>query len=279
MGALTGRVAVVAGATRGAGRGIACMLGEAAATVYCTGRSIAGAPPTRGHYRGRPETIEETAAMVSARGGTGIALRTDHATDADVAALARRVTADHGRLDILIMNFWGDETPVPFATPFWQIPLSTAEATVNATLWPHVRTLQALVPLMRRDRTRPARRRALIVEVMDGPGLYYWSSLFFDLAATLRARLAYAVAEEVAPHGITAIGASPGYLRSELTLDRFGVTEANWRDAVARDANFAASETPFFLGRGLAALAADPDSGRRPATSTDPGTWRAKRRH
>ena len=110
--------------------------------------------------------------------------------------------------------------------------------------------------------TRPDRPRALIVEVMDGPGLYYRSSLFFDLAATLRARLAYAVAEEVAPHGITAIGASPGYLRSELTLDRFGVTEANWRDAVARDANFAASETPFFLGRGLAALAADPDSAR-----------------
>jgi NAD(P)-dependent dehydrogenase (short-subunit alcohol dehydrogenase family) len=152
--------------------------------------------------------------------------------------------------------------PVPFGKPFWQIPIADGQATIAATLWPHIRTLQALVPLMLPDRHGPDPPQRLLVEVMDGPGLDYRSSLFFDLAATLRARLAYAIAQELAPHGITALGVSPGYLRSELTLDRFGVTEDTWRDAIAQDANFAASETPFFLGRGLAALAADPASAR-----------------
>jgi NAD(P)-dependent dehydrogenase (short-subunit alcohol dehydrogenase family) len=259
---LRDRIAVVAGATRGAGRGIACMLGEAGAVVYCTGRSVTGSPPAAGHYRGRRETIEETAALVTARGGIGIAVRTDHARPDDVAALTAEIDRAHGRLDIVVMDFWGDESPVPFGTPFWEIALPAAQATIEATLWPHVRTLQALVPLLRRHRPRADRSRGLVVEVMDGPGLYYRTSLFFDLAATLRSRLAYAVAEELAPHGITAVGVSPGYLRSELTLERLGVTEANWRDAIPADANFAASETPSFLGRGIAALAADADSAR-----------------
>jgi NAD(P)-dependent dehydrogenase (short-subunit alcohol dehydrogenase family) len=259
MPSLSNCIAVVAGATRGAGRGIAHMLGEAGATVYCTGRSVAGSPPTIGHYRGRLETIEQTAALVSAQGGVGIAVRTDHASDEDVVRLAARIDREQGRLDILVLDFWGDEQPVPFGKAFWDVPLTVGQATIDATLWPHVRTLQALVPLLLRDRTRS---RGLVVEVVDGPALDYRASLFFDLAATLRSRLAYAVAEELAPHGVTALGVCPGYLRSELTLDRFGVTEANWRDAIAKDANFAASETPCFLGRGLAALAADPDSAR-----------------
>ena len=259
---LQDRIALVAGATRGAGRGIACMLGEAGATVYCTGRGVAGSPPLTGHYQGRRETIAETAAMVSARGGVGIAVRTDHARDDEVASLAATIERTHGRLDIVVMDFWGDESPVPFGAPFWEIPLAAGQATIDATLWPHVRTLQVLMPLLRRERPRPDRARGLVVEVMDSPGLYYRTSLFFDLAALLRSRLSYALAEELAPHGITAVGVSPGYLRSELTLERFGVTEANWRDAIIADANFAASETPFFLGRGIAALAADPDSAR-----------------
>jgi NAD(P)-dependent dehydrogenase (short-subunit alcohol dehydrogenase family) len=255
---LTDRIAVVAGATRGAGRGIACMLGEAGATVYCTGRSVAGRPPSSGHYAGRPETIEQTAERVTARGGRGLAVRVDHAAEPDVDALAERITEEHGRLDILVLDFWGDESPVPFGTPFWEIPIDRGRGTIDRTLWPHILTLQRLVPLMLRNR----RESGLIVEVADGPALYYRTSLFFDLAATLRARLAYAVAEELAPHGITTVAVTPGYLRTELALDGFGVSEANWREAGTRDPAFLSSESPHLLGRGIAALAADPDSAR-----------------
>jgi NAD(P)-dependent dehydrogenase (short-subunit alcohol dehydrogenase family) len=237
------------------------MLGEAGATVYCTGRSVAGQPPRTGHYAGRPETIEQTAAEVQRRGGQGIACRVDHANDAEVQALADRVRQEAGHLDILVLDFWGDEEPVPFGTPFWEIPLDRGRATIAKTLWPHVITLQHLVPLvLRAAETRPW--RPLVVEVTDGPTLTYRTSLFFDLASILRARLSYAVAEELAPHGITAVAVTPGYLRSELTLDRLGVTEATWREAVDRDPHFAASETPGLLGRGIAALAADPQASR-----------------
>jgi NAD(P)-dependent dehydrogenase (short-subunit alcohol dehydrogenase family) len=255
---LTNRIAVVAGATRGAGRGIACMLGEAGATVYCTGRSVSGRPPLSGPYAGRPETIEQTAEQVTARGGCGLAMRVDHASEADVKALAARIDRDHGRLDILVLDFWGDQSPVPFGTPFWDIPLAQGRATIDDTLWPHVVTLQCLVPLMLAPRADGS--RGLVVEVSDGPALLYRTSFFFDLAATLRARLAYAAAEELAAHGITALAVSPGYMRSERTLDLLGVTEENWRAGAAQDPNFLASETPYFIGRGIAALAADPGS-------------------
>jgi NAD(P)-dependent dehydrogenase (short-subunit alcohol dehydrogenase family) len=258
---LTDRVALVAGATRGAGRGIACMLGEAGALVYCTGRSVAGHPPPSGHYAGRPETIEQTAAQVAERGGRAVACRVDHGNEADVQTLADRLLTEQGRLDLLVLDFWGDEEPVPFGAPFWEIPLDAGRATIAKTLWPHVITLQRLVPLM----LRAAENRGwspLVIEVTDGPTLTYRTSLFFDLASTLRARLSYAIAEELAPHGITALAVTPGYLRSELTLDRFGVSEANWRDAVTRDRHFAASESPCLLGRGVAALAADPHASR-----------------
>ncbi|MGH7128885.1 MAG: SDR family NAD(P)-dependent oxidoreductase, partial [Planctomycetaceae bacterium] len=206
------------------------MLGEAGATVYCTGRSVAGRPPVSGHYAGRLETIEQTAEQVTARGGRGIAVRVDHAAEADVGALTDRITAEHGRLDILILDFWGDESPVPFGKPFWEIPLERGRATIDRTLWPHILTLQRLVPLMLPSRPDTP---GLIVEVADGPALYYKTSFFFDLASTLRARLAYAVAEELAPHGITAVAVTPGYLRTEYALDKLGVTESTWRDAAA----------------------------------------------
>lgn len=259
---LTKRVAVVAGATRGAGRGIACMLGEAGAIVYCTGRSIAGRPPVSGHYAGRPETIEQTAEQVTARGGQGLAVRVDHADPSDVRALAERVSGQHGRLDILIVDFWGDESPVPFGTPFWEIPIDDGRATIERTLWPHVLTLQQLVPVMLRSPSGADTPRGLIVEVTDGPALYYRTSLFFDLASMLRARLAYAAAEELAPHGITVVAVTPGYLRTELALDSRGVDESNWRKAGEADPGFLASESPCLLGRGIAALAADPRAAR-----------------
>ena len=257
---LIDRIAVVAGATRGAGRGIACVLGEAGATVYCTGRSVAGHPPASGAYAGRLETIEQTAAMVRGLGGEACAERVDHGDADQVAALADRIARAHGRIDILVLDFWGDEDPVPFGTPFWSIPLADGRRTIERTLWPHVITLQALTPLMRTPGRGPAPR--LIVEVGDSPALTYRTSLFFDLAAVLRARLAYAVAEELAPDGITVVGVSPGYLRTETSLDRFGVTEQTWREAAAQDPAFLESETPRFIGRAIAALAADPDSAR-----------------
>jgi NAD(P)-dependent dehydrogenase (short-subunit alcohol dehydrogenase family) len=258
---LIDRIAVVAGATRGAGRGVACMLGEAGATVYCTGRSVAGNPPATGAYAGRLETIEQTAAMVRERGGVGHAVRVDHGDPTQVAELVAQIDRVHGHLDILVLDFWGDDQPVPFGMPFWSIPIADGRQTIERTLWPHVITLQALVPLMRRAQTGAGVPR-LVVEVADGPSLVYRTSFFFDLAAMLRARLAYAAAEELAPDGITVIGVSPGYLRSEATLDRFGVTERTWREAATADPAFLESETPFYLGRAIVAVAADPDSAR-----------------
>ena len=233
---LANRIAVVAGATRGAGRGIAVMLGEAGATVYCTGRSVAGQPPREGHYNGRRETIEQTAAQVTEHGGRGIAVRVDHASEAEVGMLAARIANDEGALDILVLDFWGDEAP-------------------------HVLTLQLLTPLLLKS-AKNRSGRPLVVEVTDGPALYYRSSLFFDLAATLRARLAYAIAEELAAEGITAVAVTPGYLRTELALDAHGVSESNWRDGAATDSGWLTSESPSLLGRGIAALAADPQSKR-----------------
>jgi len=258
---LKDRVALVAGATRGAGRGIARMLGEAGAIVYCTGRSSrASGPPVSGFYAGRPETIEETAELVDAAGGAGIPVRVDHAREADVAALAARVAREQGRLDVLVVDFWGDEEPVPFGKPFWEQPLERGRATIERTFWPHVLTARALAPLLVSGRKRGPR---LLVEVTDGPDLRWRGSLFFDLAATLRVRLAWALARELDPRGVTALALTPGYLRSEATLDGFGVTEERWREAIRKDPDFAASESPCFVGRAVAALAADPRVARK----------------
>jgi NAD(P)-dependent dehydrogenase (short-subunit alcohol dehydrogenase family) len=257
---LTGRVALVAGATRGAGRGIARALGEAGATVYCTGRSTRSTGgPVAGVYAGRPERLEDTAALVDAAGGRGVAVRVDHAVAAEVDDLATVVRADHGRLDLLVMDFWGDCAPVAFGTPFWDIPLEAARTTIDGTLWPHVLTLRAMAPLLK---AAAGARPSLVVEVAEGVGLHYRGQLFYDLAAVLRLRLTYALAEELAPRGIAVVGVTPGYMRTELALDRFGVTEGTWRDAAGADAAWAESESTVFVGRCVAALAGDAKVGR-----------------
>lgn len=270
---LTTCVALVAGATRGAGRGIARMLGEAGATVYCTGRSDqASGAPASGVYAGRPERIEQTATLVDQAGGRGIAVRVDHASAADVEALGERVRAGHGRLDLLVMDFWGDYAPVPFGTPFRDIPISRARATIDGTLWSHVITLRALLPLLRRSgATGSTNTPPLVVEVADGTDLYYRGSLFYDLAAVLRLRLTYALAEELAPLGIAVVGVTPGYMRTEHALDAFGVTESAWRAAATADPGWLESESPAFVGRAVAALAADPEVGRRAGRTF--GSW------
>jgi NAD(P)-dependent dehydrogenase (short-subunit alcohol dehydrogenase family) len=250
---LTGRVAVVAGGTRGAGRGIAIELGAAGATVYVTGRSTRQARSPLD----RPETIEETAELVTAAGGSGIGLRVDHSRPEDVAALADRVRRDHGRLDVLVNDVWGGDPLTEWDTPFWRLDLAKVEQLWQQAVVTHLLTSRHLVPLML------PRHRGLVVEITDGTGKDYRGSLGYDLVKTAVNRLAFAMAEELRPYGITALAVTPGFLRSEAMLDVFGVTEATWRDGVRRDPHFAASETPHFVGRAVAALAADPDVAAR----------------
>jgi NAD(P)-dependent dehydrogenase (short-subunit alcohol dehydrogenase family) len=249
MAPLTDKVAVVAGATRGAGRGIAIALGQAGATVYCTGRNSRRQPNTAGYYAGRAETIEETAELVSAAGGRGIAVRVDHADEAAVAALFAQVTRDASRLDLLVNVFWGGPSVTRWGES-WKHPLPAGRALAEAG-WPHVITCRHAVPLM------VGQKSGLIVQLTEGDGLYYRQNLFYDLGRLTELRLAYALAEELAPHGVTVVALTPGYLRSEAVLDSHGVTEANWRDAIAKDPLFAESETPGYVGRAVVALATD----------------------
>ena len=247
---LAGQIAVVAGATRGAGRGIACMLGEAGATVYCTGRSTRDHPPTTGTYAGRPETIDETADMVTARGGTGIAVRVDHLVPEQVEALFARVRTEHGRLDVLVNDI--SEGELHDWKPFWKVSLEKGFRALRQGVHSHIITSHFAAPLMIEQ------RRGLIVEVGDGDTLCYRQTLFYDLVKINVSRLAYAMAEELARHGVAVVAITPGFMRTEMMLDHFGVSEANWRDGAKKDPNFIASETPFFVGRAVAALAADP---------------------
>src|SRR6266850_2769932 len=247
---LAGRVAVVAGATRGAGRGIACMLGEAGATVYCTGRTTEQHPAT-GVYAGRAETIEQTAAMVTARGGHGVAVRVDHLVPSEVEALFARVRADHLRLDVLVNDI--SEGELHDWKPFWNVSLDKGFRALERGVRSHIITSHYAAPLMIEQ------RGGLIVEVGDGDTLGYRGTLFFDLVKINVSRLAYAMAEELAPHGVASIAVSPGFMRTEMMLEHFGVTEANWRDGAKTDPNFIASESPSFVGRAIAPLAADPE--------------------
>jgi NAD(P)-dependent dehydrogenase (short-subunit alcohol dehydrogenase family) len=271
---LEGRVALVAGATRGGGRGIARMLGEAGATVYCTGRSSRTQPNTSTHhYAGRPETIEETAEMVTAAGGVGVAVRVDHNVEPEVAALFKRIAREQNRLDVLVNILTG--RPVASWSSFWKQPLDEGRGLVDSWIWPHVMTSWHAAPLMvkrlsaRSGRPGPVegRRPGLIVEVVEQPGIGYHGTFFFDLMETALKRLAYGLAVELAPHKVTAVAVTPGFMRTEAILDGFGVTEANWRDAIdhpkAKGFGWAGSETPCFLGRGIAALAADPEVQRK----------------
>ena len=251
--ALLNRIAVVAGATRGAGRGIARMLGAAGATVYCTGRSVRGRPATAG----RPETIEETAEMVAAEGGRGIAVRTDHTVEAEVERLFERVRADNGRLDVLVNDVWGGDALTEWGSPFWELSTTRGLELLERAVHSHIITSRHAAPLM------VERNAGLIVEVTDGDTFGYRGNLFYDLAKNAVVRLAYAMAADLHAHRVTALAITPGFLRSEAVLDSFGVTEANWRDAVEKDPYFAGSETPCFVGRAISALAADPDVARK----------------
>ena len=245
---LRGRVAVVAGATRGAGRGIARMLGAAGATVYCTGRSVRG----RGATAGRPETIDETAEMVSAAGGRGVAVRTDHTVESEVEQLFARVRSEQDRLDVLVNDIWGGDALTEWGSPFWTLSTSRGQELLERAVHTHIITSRHGAPLM------VERNAGLIVEVTDGDTLGYRGNLFYDLAKNAVIRLAYAMAADLHAHRVTALAITPGFLRSEAVLDSLGVTEANWRDAIEKDPYFAESETPCFVGRAVAALAADP---------------------
>ncbi|WP_437682954.1 SDR family oxidoreductase [Sorangium sp. So ce131] len=248
--ALEGQVALVAGATRGAGRAIACSLGEAGATVYCTGRSVRGRPATDG----RPETIEETAEMVAARGGRGLAVQVDHTVEEQVAALCAQIKREQGKLDVLVNDVWGGDELTEFGAPFWKLSIPRGKILLERAVTSHIITSRHAVPLLLE------RGRGLIVEVTDGDHFGYRGNLFYDLAKMSVIRLAFAMAWELKRHpGITALAVTPGFLRSEAMLDHFGVTEATWQDGTAKDPHFIASETPYYVGRAVAALAADPD--------------------
>jgi NAD(P)-dependent dehydrogenase (short-subunit alcohol dehydrogenase family) len=267
--ALRGRVAVVTGATRGAGRGIAAALGEAGATVVCTGRSTRSA---RSEYN-RPEIIEETAEIVTQLGGTGIALGVDHLEPDQVRNLAQRIRQDHGRIDVLVNDIWGGELlkggPAEWNTPIWKHDLHDGLRILRLAIDTHLITSHYLLPLLIE---KPG---GLVVEVTDGTTDYnatrYRISVFYDLAKVAVNRLAFTQGHELGPYGATAVAITPGWLRSEMMLDHFGVSETNWREALQRaadddkppaPADFALSESPRYVGRAVAALACDPERAR-----------------
>jgi NAD(P)-dependent dehydrogenase (short-subunit alcohol dehydrogenase family) len=264
MQTLQNQIAVVAGATRGAGRGIACMLGEAGATVYCTGRSIRGRPASGS----RPETIEETAELVTGRGGNGIWVQVDHTDEAQVKGLFERIETETGRLDILVNDVWGGDALTEWGRPFWQLSPEKGFLMLARAVNAHILTSRYGVPLMVRQNT------GLIVEITDGDEAFnrhYRGNLFYDLAKISAMRLAYGMACELRDTGITALALTPGFLRSEAMLDHFGVTEENWQDAIKKDPYFAESESPYFIGRAVAALAADADVREKSGQSLS--TW------
>jgi NAD(P)-dependent dehydrogenase (short-subunit alcohol dehydrogenase family) len=261
---LSGKVALVAGATRGAGRGIAVALGEAGATVYCTGRTT---KDRRSEYD-RPETIEETAELVSAAGGAGIAVAVDHLEADQVDALVQRIDAENGRLDVLVNDIWGGEKLIEWNKAVWEHDLAAGLRMLHLAIDTHLITSHFALPLLIR---RPG---GLVVEMTDGTQEYnaanYRNSTFYDLAKTAVIRLAFAQGEELAPHRCTAVALTPGWLRSEMMLEAMGVTEAHWTDGA--NPHFAAiSESPRFVGRAVAALAADPQLERRNGGSFSSG--------
>ena len=262
---LDGKVALVAGATRGAGRGIAVALGEAGATVYCTGRTTRD---QRSEYD-RPETIEETAEQATAAGGTGIAVQVDHLESEQVAGLVQRIDAEQGRLDVLVNDIWGGEKLFEWETPVWEHDLTAGLRLLRLALDTHLITSHHALPLLIRQ---PG---GLVVEMTDGTAKYnaehYRQSAFYDLAKTAVIRLAFAQAKELAPHGGTAVALTPGWMRSEMMLEAFSVTEETWRDALDCQPHFCISESPRFVGRAVAALAADPERQRHNSQSLSSG--------
>ncbi len=251
QGPLTGKVALVAGATRGAGRGIAVELGAAGATVYVTGRTTRAARSEMN----RPETIEETAALVDQAGGRGIAAQVDHLVPDEVRALVSRIEREQGVLHVLVNDIWG-ATKMEWNKTVWESDLEYGLRTLRLAVDTHAITSHFAIPLLIKT---PG---GLVVEITDGTDDYnathYRVSFFFDLAKAAVNRMAFALAHELRPHGATAVSLTPGWLRSEAMLDAYGVTEQNWREATKRSPHFAISETPAFVGRAVAALAQDP---------------------
>ncbi len=245
---LAGTIAVVAGATRGAGRGIARALGEAGATVYCTGRSVRGRPSP---YN-RPETIDETTAMINDAGGTAIAIRVDHTVESEVKALFKRIDRKHKRLDILVDSVAGEDPMMGQWGNFWQADLKNADAIFRQALTSHIITAKHAAPIMIR------KRRGLIVEVTENDLLAAGGNPMSQSVKAALKVLALNWAAELKPHGVAVLAITPGFLRSESMLQGFGVTEANWRDAGKKDPNFLESESPLYVGRAVAALASDP---------------------
>jgi len=262
---LTGRVALVAGATRGVGRGAALALGEAGATVYCTGRSTrANRLPRNGatktspfDYARRPETVEETAEMVTARGGRGITAVLDHTDAKQVEELVARIGKEQGRLDILV-NDISETIPQDLGKTFWDLNLENGFANFRNAIHTHIITNHYAAPLMM-ESAKDSAQPGLIVEIGDGDSYTYRGHLFYDLVKTTVIRMAFAMARELRRKNVAAVALTPGFLRSEAMLEHFGVTEANWQEAVKKEADYAISETPMYAGRAIAALAADAD--------------------
>jgi NAD(P)-dependent dehydrogenase (short-subunit alcohol dehydrogenase family) len=253
-GALAGKVALVAGGTRGAGRGIAVQLGAAGATVYVTGRSTRA----KRSEVNRPETIEDTAALVDEAGGLGIAIEVDHLVPGEVRTLISRIEREQGALHVLVNDIWG--ATIEWDKPVWESTLDVGLRTLRLGVDTHAITSHFAIPLLTKT------SGGLVVEMNDGTDEYnaenYRVSFFYDLAKASVGRMAFALARELRAHGATAVSLTPGWLRSEEMLDFYGVTEENWRDATRIEPHFAISETPHFVGRAVAALAADPDVAR-----------------
>lgn len=251
---LQGRVAVVTGATRGAGRGIAVELGAAGATVYCTGRSVRGQPSPSN----RPETIDETAEKVAAAGGVGIPVQTDHLVEEQVRALFARVAQEQdGRLDILVNDIWGGEDATEWGKPFWEMDVPQGLRLLEQAVHTHLLTSRWGVPLM------VSRGSGLIIEVGDGTTYDYRGSLFYSLAKVCVIHAAQAMAADLRERdlsGITALALTPGYLRSEWMLDHWGMTEEEYQVGVRTEGfQYGGTESPHYIGRAVAALAADPN--------------------
>ncbi|MFD1930306.1 SDR family oxidoreductase [Nonomuraea mangrovi] len=262
---MNGKVALVTGATRGTGRGIAVQLGAVGATVYCTGRSTR----ERRSEMDRAETIEETAELVTEAGGKGVAVRTDHLDPAQVKELVERIDREQGRLDVLVNDIWGAEGLWAWDTPVWEHDLDNGLKLLRLAIDTHLITSHHALPLLIR---RPG---GLVVEVTDGTADYnrthYRNSIFYDLAKSAVNRLAFAQSHELRPHDCAAVAITPGFLRSEMMLENFGVTEENWRDGARVHEDFVLSETPAFTGRAVAAMAADPDVMRWSGSSVSSG--------